>query len=167
MFHTGFVYTMPTETYPIWTMHSHHRRNAASLRYRNRAKITVRMCAQKSCPVRFSFPRKSCDPYDSVSRLSYRKCRHYWPAGIFSSPGEWGRRTTNRYLYRTFIIFKLHGHNFLPSILPFIDGIFKTQPAGKWKLHGEPICIQLYLLQFYILTFHVRIFTLEIKEAGT
>ena len=58
---------MPTETYPIWTMHSHHRRGAASPRYRNRAKITVRMCAQKPCPVRFSCPRKSCDPYDSVS----------------------------------------------------------------------------------------------------
>ena len=58
---------MPTETYPIWTMHSHHRRGAASPRYRNRAKITVRMCAQKPFPVRFSFPRKSCDPYDSVS----------------------------------------------------------------------------------------------------
>ena len=25
------------------------------------------MCAQKPCPVRFSCPRKSCDPYDSVS----------------------------------------------------------------------------------------------------
>ena len=58
---------MPTETYPIWTMHSHHRRGAASPRYRNRAKITVFMCQQKPCPVRFSFPRKSCDPYDSVS----------------------------------------------------------------------------------------------------
>ena len=58
---------MPTETYPIWTMHSHHRRGAASPRYRNRAKITVLMCQQKPCPVRFSCPRKSCDPYDSVS----------------------------------------------------------------------------------------------------
>ena len=58
---------MPTETYPIWTMHSHHRRGAASPRYRNRAKITVFMCQQKPFPVRFSFPRKSCDPYDSVS----------------------------------------------------------------------------------------------------
>ena len=67
MFHIGFVYTMPTETYPIWTMHSHHRRSAASPRYRNRAKITVFMCQQKPFPVRFSFPRKSCDPYHSVS----------------------------------------------------------------------------------------------------
>ena len=67
MFHIGFVYTMPTETYPIWTMHSHHRRGAASPRYRNRAKITVFMCQQKPFPVRFSCPRKSCDPYDSVS----------------------------------------------------------------------------------------------------
>ena len=58
---------MPTETYPIWTMHSHHRRGAASPRYRNRAKITVFMCQQKPFPVRFSCPRKSCDPYDSVS----------------------------------------------------------------------------------------------------
>ena len=58
---------MPTETYPIWTIHSHHRRGAASPRYRNRAKITVFMCQQKPCPVRFSCPRKSCDPYDSVS----------------------------------------------------------------------------------------------------
>ena len=84
MFHIGFVYTMPTETYPIWTIHSHHRRGAASPRYRNRAKITVVMCQQKPYPVRFSFPRKSCDPYDSVSiDLSYRKCRYYWPRGIF------------------------------------------------------------------------------------
>ena len=67
MFHIGFVYTMPTETYPMLTMHSHHRRGAASPRYRNRAKITVFMCQQKPCPVRFSCPRKSCDPYDSVS----------------------------------------------------------------------------------------------------
>ena len=67
MFHIGFVYTMPTETYPIWTIHSHHRRGAASPRYRNRAKITVFMCQQKPFPVWFSFPRKSCDPYDSVS----------------------------------------------------------------------------------------------------
>ena len=104
MFHIGFVYTMPTETYPIWTMHSHHRRGAASPRYRNRAKITVRMCAQKPCPVRFSCPRKICDPYDSVNRLSCRKCRHYWPAGIFSPTDEWGRRTTNRYLYRTLFL---------------------------------------------------------------
>ena len=58
---------MPTETYPIWTMLSHHRRGAASPRYRNRAKITVLMFEQKPCPVRFSCPRKSCDPYDSVS----------------------------------------------------------------------------------------------------
>ena len=58
---------MPTETYPIWTMHSHHRRGAASHRYRNRAKITAFMSQQKPFPVRFSFPRKSCDPYDSVS----------------------------------------------------------------------------------------------------
>ena len=58
---------MPTETYPIWTMHSHHRCGAASPRYRNRAKITVRMCAQKPCPVRFSCQRESCDPYDSVN----------------------------------------------------------------------------------------------------
>ena len=105
MFHIGFVYTMPTETYPIWTMHSHHRRGAASPRYRNRAKITVFMCQQKPCPVRFSCPRKSCDPYDSVSiDLSYRKCRHYWPTGIFSPTGELGRRTTNRYLYRTLFL---------------------------------------------------------------
>ena len=67
MFHTDFVYTMPTETYPIWTMHSHHPRGAASPRYRNRAKIIVLMCQQKPFPVRFSCPRKSCDPYDSVS----------------------------------------------------------------------------------------------------
>ena len=69
MFHIGFVYTMPTETYPIWTMLSHHRRGAASPRYRikNRAKITVFMCQQKPFPVRFSCLRKSCDPYDSVS----------------------------------------------------------------------------------------------------
>ena len=67
MFHIGFVYTMPTETYPISTMHSHHPRGAASPRYRNRAKITVVMCQQKPFPIRFSFPRKSCDPYDSVS----------------------------------------------------------------------------------------------------
>ena len=168
MFHIGFVYTMPTETYPIWTMLSHHRRGAASPRYRNRAKITVFMCQQKPCPVRFSCPRKSCDPYDSVSiDLSYRKCRHYWLTGIFSPTGELGRRTRNRYLYRTFFIFKRHGHNFLPSILPFIDGIFKTQPTGKWNSCGESICIQLFLMQFYILTFHVRIFTLEMKEAGT
>ena len=58
---------MPTETYPIWTIHSHHRRGAASPRYRNRAKITVFMCQQKPFPVRFSCPRKSYDPYDSVS----------------------------------------------------------------------------------------------------
>ena len=58
---------MPTETYPMLTMHSHHRRGAASPRYRNRAKITVFMCQQEPFPVRFSFPRKSCDPYDSVS----------------------------------------------------------------------------------------------------
>ena len=145
MFHIRFVYTMPTETYPIWTMHSHHQRGAASPRYRNRAKLTVFMCQKKPFPVRFSCPRKSCDPYDSVNRLSYRKCWHYWPTGIFSSPGEWGRRTTNRYLYRTFIIFKLNGHNFLPSNLPFIDGIFKTQPAGKWNSYGEPICVHLFL----------------------
>ena len=48
-------------------MHSHHPRGAASARYRNRAKITVFMCQQKPFPVRFSCPRKSCDPYDSVS----------------------------------------------------------------------------------------------------
>ena len=64
MFPVGFVYTMPTETYPIWTMHSQHRCGAASLRYRNQAAI---MSEQKPCPVRFSCPRKSCDPYDSVS----------------------------------------------------------------------------------------------------
>ena len=58
---------MPIETYPIWTMLSDHRRGAASPRYRNRAKITVLMCQQKPYPVRFSCPRKSCDPYDSVS----------------------------------------------------------------------------------------------------
>ena len=58
---------MPTETYPIWTMHSHHRRGAASPRYRNRAKITVFMCQQRPFPVRFSCLRKSCDPYDNVS----------------------------------------------------------------------------------------------------
>ena len=63
----GFVYTMPTETYPIWTMLSRRRRGAASPRYRNRATITVFMCQQKPFPVRFSCPRKSCDPYDSVS----------------------------------------------------------------------------------------------------
>ena len=159
---------MPTETYPIWTMLSHHRRGAASPRYRNRAKITVFMCQQKPFPVRFSCPRKSCDPYDSVNRLSYRKCRHYWPTGIFSPTGELGRRTTNRYLYRTFFIFKRHGHNFLPSNLSFIDDIFnRNQPTRKWNSRGESICVQLFLLQFYILTFHVRIFTLEIKEAGT
>ena len=55
---------MPTETYPIWTMHSQHRCGAASLRYRNQAAI---MSEQKPCPVRFSCPRKSCDPYDSVN----------------------------------------------------------------------------------------------------
>ena len=116
MFYIGFVYTMPTETYPLWTMHSHHRRGAASPRYRNRAKITVFMCQQKPCPVRFSFPRKSCDPYDGVNRLSYRKCWHYWSTGIFSSPGEWGQRTTNRLiLVSYFIIFKRHGHNFYPQ----------------------------------------------------
>ena len=66
---------MPTETYPIWTMHSHHQRGAASPRYRNRAKITVVMCQQKPFPVRFSCRSKTCDPYDSVSiDLSYRKC---------------------------------------------------------------------------------------------
>ena len=64
MFPVGFVYTMHTETYPIWTMHSQHRCGAASLRYRNQAAI---MSEQKPCPVRFSCPRKSCDPYDSVS----------------------------------------------------------------------------------------------------
>ena len=112
MFHIGFVYTMPTETYPIWTIHSHHQRGAASPRYRNRAKITVFMCQQKPFPARFSCPRKSCDPYDSVSiDLSYRKCRHY--------------------LYRTFFIFKRHGHNFLPSILPFIDGILKLNQLAN------------------------------------
>ena len=58
---------MPTETYSIWTMLSHHRRGAASPRYRNRAKITALMCQQKPFPVRFSCLRKSCDPYDSVS----------------------------------------------------------------------------------------------------
>ena len=121
----------------------------------------------KPCPVWFSCRRKSCDPYDSVNRLSYRKCGHQWSTGIFSSPGEWGQRTTNRCLYRTFIIFKLHGHDLLPSNLPFIDGIFKTQLTGKWNSREETICIQLYLLQFYILSFHVRIFTLEIREAGT
>ena len=48
-------------------MHSHHRRGAASPRYKNRAKITALMFEQKPFPVRFSFPRKSCDPYHSVS----------------------------------------------------------------------------------------------------
>ena len=38
-------------------MHSHHRRGAASPRYKNRAKITALMFEQ----------RKSCDPYHSVS----------------------------------------------------------------------------------------------------
>ena len=157
---------MPTETYPIWTMHSQQRCGAASLRYRNQAAI---MSEQKPCPVRFSCPRKSCDPYDSVSiDLSYRKCRYYWLTGIFFPTGEWGRKTTNRYLYRIFFIFKRHGHNFLSSNLPFIDDMFnRNQPTGKWNSRREPICIQLYLLQFYILTFQVRIFTLEIKEAGT
>ena len=133
MFHIGFVYTMPTETYPIWTIHSHHRRGAASPRYRNRAKITVVMCQQKPYPVRFSFPRKSCDPYDSVSidLVTESVGTTIKSTGIVSPTGELGRRTRNRYLYRTFFIFKRHGHNFLPSILPFIDGIFKTQPAGK------------------------------------
>ena len=149
MFHIGFVYTMPTETYPIWTMLSHHRRGAASPRYRNRAKITVFMCQQKPFPVRFSCPRKSCDPYHSVSiDLSYRKCRHYWPTGIFSPTGEWGRRTTNRYLYRTFFIFKRHGHNFLPSILPFIDGIFKTQPAANETHAGNQFSFNYFYCSF-------------------
>ena len=58
---------MPTETYPIWTMHSHHRCGAASPRYRNRAKITVFMRQQKPYRLWFSGRRKSCDPYDSVS----------------------------------------------------------------------------------------------------
>ena len=70
---------MPTETYPIWTIHTLIT-GAAQLRPDTEIapKSPVRMCAQKPCPVRFSCPRKSCDPYDSVSiDLSYRKCRHY------------------------------------------------------------------------------------------
>ena len=89
--------------------------------------------------------------------LIYRHLFSHW----------WMRPEDNKSLLVSYFIFKRHGHNFLPSILWFIDGFFKTQPAGKWNSREEPICIQLYLLQFYILTFHVRIFTLEIKEAGT
>ena len=161
---------MPTETYPIWTIHSHHQRGAASLRYRNRAKITLFVSTEAISGTIFVPAQKLWSVWWCEYRLSYRKCRYYWSTGIFSSPGEWGRRTTNRYLYRTFFIFKRHGHNFLPSNLPhaFIGDIFnRNQPTGKWNSCGEPICIQLFLLQFYILTFHVRIFTLEIKEAGT
>ena len=66
MFHIGFVYTMPTETYPIWTMLSHHRRGAASPRYRNRAKITVFMSTEALSP--FVCVHRSPARYDFRAR---------------------------------------------------------------------------------------------------
>ena len=56
------------------TLHLRDRRGAASLRYRNRAKITVVMCEQKSNPARFSRMRRSYYP---------AKCEHAVSVKIF------------------------------------------------------------------------------------
>ena len=71
----GFVHTIldsflcvVTKSYPVWSpirflnLRFRDRRGADSLRYRNRAKITVLMCEQKPYPVWFSCRRKSYYP---------------------------------------------------------------------------------------------------------
>ena len=56
------------------TLHFRDRRGAASLRYRNRAEITVLMCKHKPYPVWFSCRRKSYPVYCEHSlRLDSRK----------------------------------------------------------------------------------------------
>ena len=62
-----YVFTLhrPYGTDPIRyvTLHFRDRLGEASLRYRNRAEITVCMCEQKPYPVGFSSRRKSIPPY--------------------------------------------------------------------------------------------------------
>ena len=45
------------------TLHFRDQRGAVSLRHRNHAEITVRMCEQKHYPEGFSWRRKSIPPY--------------------------------------------------------------------------------------------------------
>ena len=59
-----------TEPLRYMTLHFRDRRGAASLRYRNRAKITVVMCEQKPYPVWFSCMRKSYSVRLSVNRTA-------------------------------------------------------------------------------------------------
>ena len=123
-------------------MLSHHQRGAASPRYRNRAKITVFMCQQKPFPVRFSCPRKSCDPYHSVSidLVTESVGTTDLQASFLPLVNEAGGQQI--------VIFKRHGHNFLPSILPFIDGIFKTQPAANETHAGNQFSFNYFYCSF-------------------
>ena len=61
------------------TLHFRDRRGAASLRYRNRAEITVLMCKHKPYPVWFSCRRKSYPVYCEHSlRLDSRKASDWF-----------------------------------------------------------------------------------------
>ena len=86
--HTEYQITFraDTESYPVLSVNtyplcdsplfSRDRRGAASVRYRDRAKITVLMCEQKHYPVWFSCQRKSymvlCQHSPNVSKRSTR-----------------------------------------------------------------------------------------------
>ena len=78
-----------TEIIPVVTLHLRDRCGTASLRYKNRAEITVLMCEQKSYPVWFSYWRKS--------DLLYRKSSIKRPGEIvYFKPISWRGRGLNR-----------------------------------------------------------------------